>query len=124
VKSMADLTSRPGDRPFDQGLQPERTALAWRRTCLSLALGALIAVRVLPHFWGPAGLIVAGAGVILSIVMLVLAHQRYRTHHDRLTSGRFEHLGLPDGTLPAMLTATTVVAGILAVVLTVTIRNT
>ena len=112
---------RPGDHPFDQGLQPERTALAWRRTSLSLTVGALVGTRVLPHFWGASELIIAGAGVIASLAVMTLAHRRYRTHHHRLTTGQAEHRGLPDGRLPAITTITTLAAAIIALVLAITI---
>jgi hypothetical protein len=51
----------------------------------------------------------------------VLAHRRYRTHHHRLTSGHFEHLGLPDGALPALLAGTALAAGIIGIALTATL---
>jgi hypothetical protein len=40
------------DRAWDPGLQPERTALAWRRTGLALTVGSLIGLRVLPPLLG------------------------------------------------------------------------
>lgn len=40
--------------PAPPGAQPERTALAWRRTALSVAVGSLVAGRVLEPWAGPA----------------------------------------------------------------------
>lgn len=34
-----------GDGPWDPGLQPERTALAWQRTGLASCLASLVALR-------------------------------------------------------------------------------
>ncbi|WP_131798095.1 DUF202 domain-containing protein, partial [Clavibacter tessellarius] len=68
----------PAGRPFDPGLQPERTALAWRRTALALVVGSLFGLRALPALLGPAGLVVAAAGVIAALAVLATAHLRYR----------------------------------------------
>ena len=121
MNSSAQPQLTAAQRPFDAGLQPERTALAWRRTSLSVTVSALISLRVLPHYWGPWGLILAGAGVVLSLVMIVLAHRRYQTHHRRLTSGEHLTTGLPSGALPGLLTLISTGAAALAVILVFTI---
>ena len=75
-------------RPFDAGLQPERTALAWRRTGLALTVGSLIGLRVLPPLLGPATYVLAGLGVVASLAVLAAAHRRYRRVHRLLLAAR------------------------------------
>ncbi|NUT52355.1 MAG: DUF202 domain-containing protein [Saccharothrix sp.] len=59
----------------DPGLQPERTTLAWRRTVLAVAVGSLVALRLVPAPWGPwAG----GAGLVASAVLGLTAEHRGR----------------------------------------------
>ncbi len=108
------------DRPFDAGLQPERTALAWRRTSLALGVGALAGLRVLTHYWGAPGLIPAGVGVAASVLVLAFAHRRYRTVHRRLTSGQHVRSGLPGGALALLLAAVGFSAGAVALTLVLT----
>ncbi|PZF53302.1 hypothetical protein DEJ23_14870 [Curtobacterium sp. MCSS17_008] len=59
---------------FDPGLQPERTALAWRRTALALTVAALVAVRILPETLGLWTVLPAGAGLVAAVAVLVAAH--------------------------------------------------
>lgn len=99
-------------RPFDVGLQPERTALAWRRTALALVVGAVVGTRVLPALLGPWALIPAGLGIVLAVALLVLSHHRYRRQHELLTAAGSARTVLSDGTLPALVASTVVLAGI------------
>lgn len=81
--------ARPrADGPWDPGLQPERTALAWRRTGLALTVGSLIGLRVLPPLLGPAAYVLAGLGVVASLAVLAAAHRRYRRVHRLLLAAR------------------------------------
>ncbi|MER5671488.1 DUF202 domain-containing protein [Pseudonocardia alni] len=93
----------PLTAPFDPGLQPERTALAWRRTALAVAVGVLAAWRILasvcdcslPLALGAAGLVAAGG-------LAVGAERRRREVHRRLTGPSPEPLG--GGGLPFVCT--------------------
>jgi uncharacterized membrane protein YidH (DUF202 family) len=85
---------------FDPGLQPERTALAWRRTVVALAVGALIALRLLPATLGLWSLAAGFTGVGLAAVIWVLAGRRARKTRDALL-GSSEPL--PDAALLLLL---------------------
>ncbi|MFT2753242.1 DUF202 domain-containing protein [Clavibacter sp. Sh2088] len=120
----------PADRPSDPGLQPERTALAWRRTALALVVGSLLGLRVLPALLGTAGLVVAAAGVVVAaagvvaaLAVLATAHRRYRRVHRILTAGPAHPdrpAALPGGALPALVAALTACAGLAALALALT----
>jgi len=51
--------------PFDPGLQPERTALAWRRAGLSLGVGSLAAGRLLEPVVHDAWVLGGAVGVLV-----------------------------------------------------------
>lgn len=107
------------NRPFDVGLQPERTALAWRRTALALVVGAVVGIRVLPALLGPWALIPAGLGIVLAVLLLVASHVRYRRQHELLTTANSTRIVLSDGTLPVLVAGTVLLGSLvcLAVVL-------
>jgi putative membrane protein len=73
---------------WDPGLQPERTALAWRRTYLALAICSIAAMRVLPSLLGVWALVAAGLGLLSSIVLLLDAQRRAAAMNLQLRSGR------------------------------------
>ncbi len=105
---------RPVDGPFDPGLQTERTALAWRRTSLTLIVASLAGVRLLPAVWDWFGLVVGGAGVLVSLALLALSHRRYRLQHGRL----HRHVALPDGTLPALMAGSALAVAVVGLAVT------
>ncbi len=112
-----------GPALFDPGLQPERTRLAWRRTLLTQAVAALVALRVLPPVLGPWSLGVGLAGLLATGVLWRLAGRRARRVQDALLASGGP---LPDGALLLGLTAVVVTAaafGLLVVVL-LTSRST
>jgi len=92
----------------DPGLQPERTELAWRRSSLSLAIGSIVTLRLLPDALGSAIWMLPGiAGIMGAGVLWWSARRRYNvvTH----TLAQSDHEGLPDGRL-LILTAMFVLA--------------
>ena len=90
------------NRPlFDPGLQPERTTLAWRRTALSLAVGAVVSFRLLPPVLGLWSLAVGVAGLLLSAATWMSAGRRARAVQGALLRSSNP---LPGGGLPLLLT--------------------
>lgn len=103
---------------FDRGLQPERTALAWRRTALALLGASLVALRVLPHMMGVWGLGVGAAGAVASGVLLWLIHRRYIHHHQVLIQDG-DRSALAGGYLIAATTLLCLSAGGVALAVTI-----
>ena len=60
----------------DEGLQPERTELAWRRTALSVAAASLATARLLPELYGNALWMFPGLAATLLAGFLWLAARR------------------------------------------------
>src|SRR5919197_4460204 len=72
---------------WDTGLQPERTALAWRRTAIAVATAALVVLRlaVVHGAWlGAAG---AFAGLVIAAETIRRASAGYARAADRLRGG-------------------------------------
>ncbi len=96
------------DELWDDGAQPERTALAWSRTALAgVALVGLLVRLLLPV--RPGAALVLGIVAVPALVAVALAGRaRYRVGERALLAGR----PLPDGRLFAACVALTTLAGI------------
>ncbi|MGF6880840.1 uncharacterized membrane protein YidH (DUF202 family) [Nocardia sp. GAS34] len=93
---MSELIPR---KPPDDGLQAERTSLAWSRTAFAvLANGVLLLLRDLYPFTGPLRLLPALMAVVVALVTYAVGRQRQRTLRQR--------------PLPAVITARRHIQGI------------
>jgi uncharacterized membrane protein YidH (DUF202 family) len=73
----------------DDGLQAERTALAWSRTSFGvLGNGALLLLRELHHSNGPSRLAPAGLAVVVAVLTYLIGLRRQRLLRSRPLPGR------------------------------------
>ncbi|MEZ0164399.1 DUF202 domain-containing protein [Kineococcus sp. LSe6-4] len=87
-----DRTEPAPRRIYDVGLQPERTALAWRRTALSMMVASLGAARVLPSQLGGGAVVLGLIGIVWAVLVHHLAGRRARRSTARLlTAGDLAH---------------------------------
>lgn len=110
-----------GAQLFDPGLQPERTALAWRRTGLAVAVGAVAGARVLAPELGTGAVAVGVLG--LALAALFLAGSTRRARRTRTALLRDGHLAAgPGGRLVATVCIACSTAGVAALALVVDLR--
>ena len=102
---------RPASPVLDEGLQPERTLLAWRRTAVALAVGALVGARVLEPSLGVLALVAGLAGLVVALAVGLAGRRRFLRLARVLDAGG-EPLS-PGGALPAW-TCVAVLAAALA----------
>lgn len=97
---------------WDTGLQPERTALSWRRLSMIFLGVGLLLPRVVWHLVGVWSLIGSALLALLAVVLYTAGERRYgRTHRSLVDAGQ-----LPDARLLAVSAAATVVLGSLGLV--------
>lgn len=95
--------------PIDPGAQNERTSLAWTRTALALLVGVILVSRITVEDLGITAVVFGIAVAPLAILVVLLAGRRYRAAHSALQTRR----ALPDGRLPALVTAVVLLLAIL-----------
>jgi uncharacterized membrane protein YidH (DUF202 family) len=108
----------PPDGPIDEGLQPERTILAWRRTALTLAAGSVAAARLLPEHYGWWTLILALTGIACSVAVYFAGHRRYLRHRIHLANPELPGVGASASTILAAAVLCTLI-GVAGVVVTI-----
>jgi putative membrane protein len=98
---------------FDVGAQAERTALAWRRTALGVAVGGVVALRVTGPVLGVGAALAAVSGSLLAAAAWWLTGHRYRSVQRSLKAqGDLGALVRPAVPLVAVSVAATLIAAL------------
>ena len=82
---------------WHEGMQLERTALAWRRTTLSMLVASVVALRVAGLYDNLAAMTLAVASLLIGGVLAWRSRTRYRRVSADLVGGRPHELLLSGG---------------------------
>lgn len=82
---------------WHEGMQLERTALAWRRTTLSMLVASVVALRVAGFYDNLAAMAVASVSLLICGVLAWGSRRRYRHVSADLVGGRPHGLLLSAG---------------------------
>ena len=107
---MAEPAAPEDLRPWDPGLQNERTGLAWQRTLLSGLTCALLVGRLLAGVWLPGALATGVVALGGTAALGWLALRRFRRNGAALLTGR----ALADGRAPALVAAVVLATAVAA----------
>lgn len=80
------MPEQVADRPWDAGLQPERTTLAWVRTALTMIVVSLLTAR-LARESGAVAVVLALAGTVTAALLVPVQSRRHRRRDARLRAG-------------------------------------
>lgn len=101
---------------YDPGAQPERTLLAWGRTCLALTVVVAVLVKVLAQGVDAAVIGLTSCGLALPLAAWLLAVARYRRVHRGLTRPDPEPTLASGGVAMAVATLTALLCAVLALI--------
>lgn len=96
---------------LDEGLQPERTSLAWSRTSWSLAVTSAIFIHWSPRL-GPSLLVMVAVALLAALVIGGTRRRRY----DRWVRGIVREQVEPQIWAVLLLTATSTLLGVIGLV--------
>jgi uncharacterized membrane protein YidH (DUF202 family) len=104
-------TGTPARQTTDEGLQMERTALAWRRTALALSVATLAVTRTLSELVGSWALTLAGVLHIVVVVFVIVAHRRRDLAAETSPPAGSNAIAMRSGLLPFVVTIAVVAIG-------------